>query len=279
MKKYVLSSIAIILGILTAIALIFFMAPRVRSCRELATAEAQQELEAFKAEYFNPNLMFTPCDTSEDCLFQIKQCDTYIELLEDNLLKGHNSLIKQATVNEIRQTNAIQKQHYQEYKVLLEKEAEEAKWAARAVQYPEATYIWLYMRNNFGWSETICAGIMGNMMAEVAGGTLQYLSRWDMDEPGGLGLIQWIGERRVDIRAKYGYIPTIDEQLDFMKDELYGSNGVCKQVTDSQLLAIFEASTPERVAYNFARYFERCASFSYGIRKQYARIAYNYFVD
>ena len=41
MKKYVLSSIAIILGILTAIALIFFMAPRVRSCRELATAEAQ----------------------------------------------------------------------------------------------------------------------------------------------------------------------------------------------------------------------------------------------
>lgn len=39
-------------------------------------------------------------------------------------------------------------------------------------KYPEATEVWIYLRHSLGYNEYVCAGILGNMMAEVGGGTL-----------------------------------------------------------------------------------------------------------
>lgn len=39
-------------------------------------------------------------------------------------------------------------------------------------KYPEATEVWMYLRYGLGYNEYVCAGILGNMMAEVGGGTL-----------------------------------------------------------------------------------------------------------
>lgn len=39
-------------------------------------------------------------------------------------------------------------------------------------EYPEATEVWIYLRYGLGYNEYVCAGILGNMMAEVGGGTL-----------------------------------------------------------------------------------------------------------
>ena len=50
-------------------------------------------------------------------------------------------------------------------------ESEEAKWATKAAEYPAATQIWRYMKD-LGWNDYVCAGIMGNLMAEVGGQTL-----------------------------------------------------------------------------------------------------------
>ena len=151
------------------------------------------------------------------------------------------------------------------------------KWEVRASEYPVATQVWLYMKEEFGWSDTVCAGIMGNMMAECGGCWTSDLD-WDVSSSSGYGMIQWLGGRKQQLFNIYGSSPSVEDQLNFMKDELYGTNGVTKQVTDSQLDKIMNADSPEDCAYAFACYFERCGEGHRWVRRDYARRAYDYFV-
>ena len=164
--------------------------------------------------------------------------------------------------------------YYQEKQVEWE---EIHKWEVRASKYPIATQVWLYMKEEFGWSDTVCAGIIGNMMAECGGCWTQDLD-WDVSSSSGYGMIQWLGGRKQQLFNIYGSSPSIEDQLNFIKDELYGTNGVTKQVTDSQLNKIMNADSPEDCAYAFACYFERCGEGHRWVRRDYARRAYEYFV-
>ena len=165
--------------------------------------------------------------------------------------------------------------YYQEKQVEWE---EIHKWEVCASEYPVATQVWLYMKEEFGWSDTICAGIMGNMMAECGGCWTSDLD-WSVNSSSGYGMIQWLGSRKQQLFNIYGNSPNIENQLNFMKDELYGTNGVAKQVTDSQFNEIMNADSPEDCAYAFACYFERCGEEHRWERRDYARRAYDYFVD
>lgn len=156
-------------------------------------------------------------------------------------------------------------------------EDEEAKWQKRYEEYPVATEAWIAMKT-YGWSDTVCAGIMGNLMAETGGTGTLYLD-WDSNGGNGYGLVQWTSGRRNTIKSRYGTYPTVKEQIQFIHDELYGVNGVRKQVSDSQLNAIMNAETPEECAYAFACYYERCADFARGMRRGFARDAYEYFTS
>lgn len=151
------------------------------------------------------------------------------------------------------------------------------KWEMRAKEYPVATQVWLHMKNELGWSDTVCAGIMGNIMAECAGGSFYF--DWGVSGSSGYGMIQWLGGRRDLLFSKYGSAPGIEDQLNYVRDELYGANGVRAQVTDSQLDAIINAESPEDCAFAFATYFERCASEYRSMRREYARAAYDYFAS
>jgi hypothetical protein len=91
-------------------------------------------------------------------------------------------------------------------------------------------------------------------------------------------MIQWIGSRRKQLFSIYGKTPSIENQVNFMKDELYGTNGVSKQVSEKQLNIIMNAETPEECAFAFASYFERCSEKHRAPRRGYARTAYEYFV-
>ena len=164
--------------------------------------------------------------------------------------------------------------HYQEKQAEWE---EIHKWDVRISGYPVATQVWLYMKEEFGWSDTVCAGIMGNMMAECGGCWTSDLD-WDVNSSSGYGMIQWLGGRKQELFNIYGSSPSFEDQLNFMKDELYGTNGVTKQVTDSQLDKIMNADSPEDCAYAFACYFERCGEEHRWVRRDYARRAYDYFV-
>ena len=133
------------------------------------------------------------------------------------------------------------------------------------------------MKNELGYSDTVCAGIMGNMMAECGGCWTSDLD-WDVHSSSGFGMIQWLGGRKRQLFSIYGENPSIEDQLNFMHDELHGTDGVTKQVTNWQLEQIMEADTPEECAYAFACYFERCGEGHRAPRRGYARRAYEYFV-
>lgn len=151
------------------------------------------------------------------------------------------------------------------------------EWNEKAAKYPNAARAWKYMKEQFGWSDTVCAGIMGNFMAECGGCWTSDLN-YSVNSKNGLGMVQWIGSRRKAIIKRYGNSPTLEEQLEFMYDELYGTDGVRRQVSKKELGKIMNASTPEECAMAFATYYERCAEQHRAPRKGYARTAYNYFV-
>ena len=147
-------------------------------------------------------------------------------------------------------------------------------------EYPEAQLIWNTMIS-WGWTAETCAGIIGNMMAEIGGGTLN-LSNWNSNGGCGYGLIQWTGGRRSTLKGRYGSYPTIEQQLIFMRDELFGINNTRQQVSSSVLDKIMNANgngTPESIAFCFASNYERCASRYRAKRQGYARIAYEYFMS
>lgn len=147
-------------------------------------------------------------------------------------------------------------------------------------EYPEAQLIWNTMIS-WGWTAETCAGVIGNMMAEIGGGTLD-LSDWNSNGGCGYGLIQWTSNRRSILKSRYGSYPTIEQQLIFMRDELFGINNTCQQVSSSVLDKIMNTNgneTPESIAFCFASNYERCASSYRAKRQGYARIAYEYFMS
>ncbi len=165
--------------------------------------------------------------------------------------------------------------YYQEQFEIWE---EKHKWEVRASEYPVATQVWLYMKNELGYSDIVCAGIIGNMMAECGGCWTSDLD-WDVHSSSGFGMIQWLGGRKQQLFSIYGNNPSVEDQLNFMHDELYGTDGVTWQVSQSQLDKIMNAETPEECAYAFACYFERCGEGHRAQRRGYARRAYEYFVS
>ena len=152
-------------------------------------------------------------------------------------------------------------------------ESEEAKWATKAAEYPAATQIWRYMKD-LGWNDYVCAGIMGNLMAEVGGQTLD-IQYW-LKGNGYYGMCQWNkaycnGVWDADLTGQCNFLrDTIKYEIDtFGYAYKKGFN-----------LDSFLAMSNERdAALAFAKCYERCGSGSYTIRQNNAEKAYDYFVN
>lgn len=205
----------------------------------------------------------------DECLNRITAIDDYTASLFLQGIEYIGFAEYELIIQEIQDAYAIQD--------LYKEDMEEHRfWQRCYEEYPQATICWRYMKEEFGWSDIVCAGVLGNFMAETGGRTLDL----DYDETGksGLGLVQWIKSRRKRITSIYGKVPTIEEQLEFMKDELYGTDGIKAQVTKKQLAAIMEAKTPDECTYAFARYYERCKNPMSRTKAHCGQRAYNYFV-
>lgn len=229
-------------------------------------------LDVVEVERVEPTTLDEANTALEDAIFRR---DTAKSVYEGLLLLGyaeeHPAVVMAQTNLENAETDV---EYYTEQQIIFQ---EAYEWEARASEYPIATQVWLYMKNELGFSDIVCAGIMGNMMAECGGCWTSDLD-WDVSSSSGYGMIQWLGGRKNQLFSIYGSSPSIEDQLNFMKDELYGTNGVTKQVTDSQLDKIINAETPEDCAYAFACYYERCGEGHRWVRRDYARRAYEYFV-
>ena len=124
-------------------------------------------------------------------------------------------------------------------------------------EYAVAEQVWSIMKS-YGWSDEICAGIIGNMMRECGGDTLQ-LNPYTQNSH--YGLCQWSRTYHYGAWGK-----DVAGQLEYLKSSLN--------------IAIFDGcTTPEEVAGVFCDKYERPGSRDPRYKRlANARAAYEYFV-
>ncbi len=143
-------------------------------------------------------------------------------------------------------------------------------------EYPVATTVWIYLQE-LGYNDYICAGILGNMMVECGGLTLDLDPYIYAGYYGNYyGLCMWYGPYCPGI-----YDLSVIEQLDYLANDIayqidtygyfyyYGFNyNEFLKITN-----VYDA------ALAFCMSYERCYSDSYPHRTVCALEAYQYFVD
>lgn len=138
------------------------------------------------------------------------------------------------------------------------REEAERKAQQTSGQYPNATQVWNIMKS-YGWSDIVCAGIMGNMMRECGGDTLNLNPYAGSSH---YGLCQWSKQYHSGALGK-----DITGQLAYLKSTLD--------------LNIFNGcNTPEAAAEKFCWSYERPAKSDPAYKRlANARTAYNYFCN
>ena len=141
-------------------------------------------------------------------------------------------------------------------------------------EYPVAARVWELLKEA-GYNDYVCAGIIGNMMAECGGQTLSLT--YDAYSPSGYyyGLCQWN-------RSAYGYVfdADVDEQIEVLLDTIVyelDTFGYCYS-NYFDYSSFLELTDEQDAALAFAKCYERCGSGTYYTRQLNATEAYNYFV-
>ena len=148
---------------------------------------------------------------------------------------------------------------------------EEMEWEKKKREYPEATQVWLYMKD-LGWNDYVCAGIMGNLMAETGGQTLNLNPKLYTNNY--YGICQWNKNHKSKIWGK-----SLQKQLEYLESNIksefdtYGS--IYKKGFDFNAFLALE--NEQEAALAFAKSYERCGSAYYEVRQKNAIKAYNYF--
>lgn len=139
--------------------------------------------------------------------------------------------------------------------------------AIRQVPNNCAEIIWNTFKS-WGWSNAVSAGVLGNIMSEVGGHTLK-INPYLYGEGGNYyGLCQWSIYYFPGVKGA-----SLEGQLQYLK------NTIVVQMSGygySNFLSIGDAAEAAKV---FARYYERCANWSYSNRMRCAQIAYASFVS
>lgn len=134
--------------------------------------------------------------------------------------------------------------------------------------YNQATQVWNSLKG-LGLNDYVCAGIMGNIMAEVGGHTLD-ISRWSYyatTNKNYYGICQWSGSRKQRLLNDFG--TTLEAQIKFLSVELF------EVIPKGN--SFYNMQDEKQAALYFAKYYERCGSSSYGVRQTNATTALKYF--
>ena len=137
-------------------------------------------------------------------------------------------------------------------------------------EYPVATYVWNYLKE-LGYNDYVCAGIMGNLMIETGGYTLNL----DPYAYGGdyYGICQWSayycpGIQGADLDTQLNYLAnTIEYEIN-----VYGFN-YSSTMDYNEFLQMTDAGEAAKV---FGQCYERGAGSD--VRAECAYAAYAYFV-
>lgn len=189
-----------------------------------------------------------------------------------------------STKNEELETKASEQEETlaENEKVLLEKDAQIQKLEGEIDQlksdqkqvfvpdgnYDQARQVWNYLRD-LGLNTYVCAGILGNIMAEVGGQTLD-ISRWAQYSAANTkyyGICQWAGGRKQRLLNDFG--TTLEAQIEFLSVELF------EVIPKGN--SFYNMQDEKEAALYFAKYYERCGSGSYKVRQSNATKALQYF--
>lgn len=146
-------------------------------------------------------------------------------------------------------------------------------------EFPIAQEVWDTMKS-FGWSDVMCAGIMGNMMRECAGNNFDLHWQAVNKSSGCYGLCQWTPMYHHRVQNA-----NVQEQLAYLKSSLenkeYSPRG--RRINYGNLLKRLQSlETPEAVAKEFFIDYEwivnnHPSQASVRQRQANARKAYEYF--
>lgn len=133
-------------------------------------------------------------------------------------------------------------------------------------EYQLATAVWNHLKA-LGLNDYVCAGILGNIMAEVGGQTLDFSNweHWSQDTH--YGICQWGGTRKERLLSDFG--KDFESQVRFLGVELFEvipKNDSFYGMQDEKETALY-----------FAKYYERCSSKYYEVRRENATKALQYF--
>ena len=231
--------------------------PTVGSSYELK-AEVHELKETYDIDELN-NLI-------ADCASRMDAANQMVEACRALGYEEDNPVIKLA---EEEYSNAeFDMNYYQELLV-------DAKRALREKEYPAATVVWYYLTETMGLNEHVAAGILGNMMAEVGGQTLDL--QVDCSGRGYYGICQWSRKYMVyditgsNLDTQLGYLnETIEDEFAVFGD-LYTSGFTYQDFCNMQ--------NAQDAAKAFAVVYERCGSGSHGVRKSNAVKAYEYYTE
>ena len=231
--------------------------PTVGSSYELK-AEVHELKETYDIDELN-NLI-------ADCASRMDAANQMVEACRSLGYEEDNPVIKLA---EEEYGNAeFDMNYYQELLV-------DAKRALREKEYPAASVVWYYLTETMGLNEHVAAGILGNMMAEVGGQTLDL--QVDCSGRGYYGICQWSRKYMVyditgsNLDTQLGYLnETIEDEFAVFGD-LYTSGFTYQDFCNMQ--------NAQDAAKAFAVVYERCGSGSHGVRKSNAVKAYEYYTE
>lgn len=146
----------------------------------------------------------------------------------------------------------------------------QAKWAEKEKEYPEATYIWSYLKKQ-GYSNEVCAGILGNCMREVADNNLN-LNPYAVSSSGFYyGICQWNKKVYSSVWNK-----DLAYQCDFLVRTIrYEMDTFTTAGYDRFLLS----NSPQEAAKLFFQGYERGNASTLKQRQKNAVVAYDYFVS
>jgi hypothetical protein len=147
----------------------------------------------------------------------------------------------------------------------------------KIVQWEEehyyATKVWEYLRQK-GFSQEVTCAIIGNMMIETSGGSLDLNPIIYSPSGNYYGLCQWSKKYCPDVQGL-----SLEQQLDYLLNSMqweFNTFGwLYKEGFDYE--SFLEMSDPAEAALAFAKSYERCSPVSYMMRQEAAEKAYDYF--
>ena len=212
-----------------------------------------------------PNVVYTT-------LYDVEDCKEYIDYVLD-----HICLVEEAMSSE-EYTDSAYMQMFHEaqrlYSIVAMSEGTLRHYEYWEQQHYYAAKTWLFFKQQ-GFSDTVTCAIIGNMMVETSGGTLDLKPNIYSSGKGFYGLCQWSLYYKPFMADK-----SFEEQLTYLVEDMpkeFANFGFCYKsgFTYEDFLTMED---PEQAALAFAKVYERCSSSSYKWRKQCALKVQQFFV-